>query len=191
MNFYIISVDNAGTETVVYQGKYDNFANREDVITELDETRSADISKKLEKLRKQQAELEKREKDINKKLVEQEKLISLLDLRTSIDDSKQIKILDGEETKTRKKLQQENELVSKQKKNLEENRQEHGQNDYECTIDQVLWMSKMIIKMVTSWTAVSSDPMISHPIRIPILGIISKCCVIPTLVESRNLNLVQ
>ena len=124
MNFYIISVDGAGTETVVYQGKYDNFSNRDDVITELDETRSSDIARKLEKLRKQQAELEKRETDINKKLVEQEKLLSLLDLRTSISDSKQIKILDSEETKTRKKLQQENELVNKQKKNLQEQFQE-------------------------------------------------------------------
>lgn len=73
--FYLISRGSVGdNETAVYQGKYENFANRDQVIEKLRKLRSNTAEEKIKKLEKLQKELESKEKTVNDSITELERL---------------------------------------------------------------------------------------------------------------------
>jgi len=105
-NFYIISVvGNQESETVIYQGKYENFTNRDEVITELNREVESAIDQKILTLRG----LEEGRNQLQRSTPEKS-------------------ILKAEESKLKNQDQLDNELVSSTRVRTQEQLRD-GQND--------------------------------------------------------------
>lgn len=73
--FYIISrAGNTEKETVIYQGTFENFKDREDVIAKLDSKRETELDRKIAKLEKLEEELKRQELDLEESISEEERL---------------------------------------------------------------------------------------------------------------------
>jgi len=119
--FYIVSRGgNDDTETVLYQGSYDNFANRENVVEKLGAERSSELTKKIAQLDKAFNKLSKKEKTIDQKLHDNMELESKIEASNAKADrlTKQTALLRSEEERLRNQLNKEKELVDQQKKNI-------------------------------------------------------------------------
>jgi len=118
--FFIISSsdDQATDETVLYQGRYENFANRSNVIEELEAEKRKDISEKIKKLEKLQSDIEKRKLEadesiaINRNLIAQQELTTL---QASFEIQDTQNKLNEEEKKIRQELQRESQLLDQQR----------------------------------------------------------------------------
>ena len=127
--FYIISRGSVGdTETALYQGKYENFANRDAVIEELENQRNRESNQKIKKLEQLQKELENQELEVRDSIseleslrVENERLRDELEVqRLGItrnegnegnDDGSESKILRDEKLKKIRELKRETKLI--------------------------------------------------------------------------------
>ena len=120
--FYIVSRGGSDdTETVLYQGEYDNFANRDRVVDKLDRERTSELSKKIAELEEAQAKLSAQEQTVTEKLQENLELEAQLQAeRREIEDrvTNQTQILRDEEERLRVALTKANELVSAQRQQL-------------------------------------------------------------------------
>lgn len=73
--FYIISrAGNTENETVLYQGTFENFKDRENVIERLNEKRETELDRKIDKLEKLEKELKKQEIELEESISEEERL---------------------------------------------------------------------------------------------------------------------
>lgn len=113
--FIISSNDNRATdETVLYQGRFENFSNRKNVVDEIEAEKLKDINRKIAELEKLQKDLENKEKSVDQKinisqnLIAQENLISQQNTNTQ-------SLLSQEEQRLREKLQSESEILDKKR----------------------------------------------------------------------------
>ena len=123
--FYIISRGgNDDTETVLYQGEYDNFVNREDVNNRLTDVRESDIEIKLKELRAEQEELATRKTSLQQTIIEnqeleaeivRERVLSAKRSKKQLSEkSKQTATLLQAQNAQRQKLAEESAAISKQ-----------------------------------------------------------------------------
>ena len=121
--FYIISRGGeSDIETVIYQGSYENFANREKVIKKLNNIQEKDIREKIKKLKEEREKFLTQKEEFDKQILEKKKILDELEIqklnltkqKTNIFVSKQSKLLQNEEEKTRKQLFKNNRQTEKQ-----------------------------------------------------------------------------
>ena len=119
--FYIVSKGGEGdTETVLYQGKYENFANRDDVNDELTNERESDIDKKIQELEKARNKAASEQTSLDKKIAENTQLEREIERERNLNQnilsetSKQTAILRTEEERLRIELERESEAIAQQ-----------------------------------------------------------------------------
>ena len=125
--FIISSNDNRATdETVLYQGRFENFSNRKNVVDEIEAEKLKDINRKIAELEKLQKDLENKEKSVDQKinisqnLIAQENLISQQNINTQ-------SLLSQEEQRLREQLQNTQSLLSQEEQRLREKLQSESE----------------------------------------------------------------
>ncbi len=128
------------TETVLYQGSYENFENREDVANKLTDNQESDLDKKISALRVEETKIvelrnslakEQERIDAQKKELEKEREATRLadeqaaaDLQNQTNtlqqQSKQTQLLLEEQTKQQKELEEQSRAIDEQIKSLQE-----------------------------------------------------------------------
>jgi hypothetical protein len=80
--FFLVSTAAEGNtdETVLYQGKYENFSNRDRVIAAIEAERIKEIDKKIKQLEKLKSDIDKRNQDLEVNIQVNQNLVSQIEL---------------------------------------------------------------------------------------------------------------
>ncbi len=133
--FFLVStsLDGNTDETVLYQGKYENFSNRDNVISAIEAEREKELDKKIKQLEKLKSDIDARNQSlevniqVNQNLISQQELenqrlnltrIEQQQLIESLDDSRSAAEkarleLENQTKIARKKAQQDAEILDK------------------------------------------------------------------------------
>lgn len=108
--FFIISSsdDNATDETVVYQGRYENFSNRSKVIEEFEIEKNKEISEKIKQLEKLQKDFESKKLEAEESIAINQNLIAQQELLLNENE-----LIQSENNDQRKKLQLDSVILDK------------------------------------------------------------------------------